>query len=140
MVLDLVMWQAMRYTVILFRSTLQGIVRLRMCEQCWQSIVEPQLAGKLFHQGVEAEHTAGAYQVRGCSDRFSAHLMFFLWGFVKNQVYRTPVRDLADLQERIYAVVNIVIPQMLLNTSVEVEYRMDISHATNGSHVEVCGT
>ncbi|KAJ4442648.1 hypothetical protein ANN_04237 [Periplaneta americana] len=26
---------------------------------------------------------------------------FFLWGFVKDQVYRTPVRDLADLQERL---------------------------------------
>ena len=24
---------------------------------------------------------------------------FFLWGFVKDQVYRTLVRDLADLQE-----------------------------------------
>ncbi|KAJ4427656.1 hypothetical protein ANN_25304 [Periplaneta americana] len=48
---------------------------------------------------------------------------FFLWGFVKDQVYRTPVRDLADLQERIYAAVNNVTPQMLHNTWVEVEYR-----------------
>ena len=31
---------------------------------------------------------------------------FMLWGIVKVQVYRTPVRDLADLQERIYAYVN----------------------------------
>ncbi|KAJ4428453.1 hypothetical protein ANN_24490 [Periplaneta americana] len=61
---------------------------------------------------------------------------FFLWGFVKDQVYRTPVRDLADLQERIYAAVNNVTPQMLHNTWVEVEYRLDISRATNGSHVE----
>ncbi|KAJ4432019.1 hypothetical protein ANN_20633 [Periplaneta americana] len=51
---------------------------------------------------------------------------FFLWGFVKDQVYRTPVRDLADLQERIYAAVNNVTPQMLHNTWVEVEYRLDI--------------
>ncbi|KAJ4442309.1 hypothetical protein ANN_12177 [Periplaneta americana] len=65
---------------------------------------------------------------------------FFLWGFVKDQVYRTPVRDLADLQERIYAAVNNVTPQMLHNTWVEVEYRLDISRATNGSHVEVYGT
>lgn len=65
---------------------------------------------------------------------------FFLWGFVKDQVYRTPVRDLADLQERICTAVNNVTPQMLHNTWVEVEYRLDISRATNGSHVEVYGT
>ena len=40
---------------------------------------------------------------------------FFLWGFVKEQVYGTPVRDLADLQERIYAAVNNVTPQTLHN-------------------------
>ena len=31
---------------------------------------------------------------------------FFLWGFVKDQIYRTLVRNLADLQETIYAAVN----------------------------------
>ena len=45
---------------------------------------------------------------------------FFLWGFVKDQVFRTPIRDLADLQGRIYAAVNNVTPQMLHNTWVEV--------------------
>ena len=30
---------------------------------------------------------------------------FFLWGFIKDQVYRTPVCDLADIQEIIYAAV-----------------------------------
>ena len=35
---------------------------------------------------------------------------FFLWGFVKDVVYRAPVRDWADLQERIYAAVNNVTP------------------------------
>ena len=57
--------------------------------------------------------------------------------FVKDQVYMTPVCNLADLQQRIYAAVNNVIPQMLHNTWVEVEYRLDISRATNISHVEV---
>ena len=62
-------------------------------------------------------------------------------------IYRTPVLDLAGLQERIYAVVNSVTPQMLRNTWVEVEYcldifratngGLDISRATNGCHVEV---
>ena len=31
---------------------------------------------------------------------------FFLWGFVKDQVYSTSVRDLEASQERIYAAVN----------------------------------
>ena len=34
---------------------------------------------------------------------------FVQWGFVKDQVYRTPARNLADLQERIYAAFNNVI-------------------------------
>ena len=48
--------------------------------------------------------------------------------------------DLADLKERTYAAINNVTPEMLRNTWVDVEYRLDISHATNGSHVEVYGT
>ena len=42
--------------------------------------------------------------------------------------------------KRIYDIVNNVIPQMLHNTSVEVEYWLDIPRANNGSHVEVYGT
>ena len=57
-----------------------------------------------------------------------------------DQVYRPPESDLADLQEQIYAAVNNVTPQMLHNTWVESEYRLNISRASNGSHVEVYGT
>ena len=97
--------------MILFPTILQGIVRLRMCEQYWKSVAEPYLDGK-----------------------------FFLWGFVNGQIYRTPVRDLADLEERIYATVNSVTPQMLHSTWVAVEYLLDISRASNGSHVAVYET
>ena len=38
---------------------------LVLCEQCWQSVVEPHLAGKLFYQGVEAQHTAATYSSHG---------------------------------------------------------------------------
>ena len=50
------------------------------------------------------------------------------------------LRDLADLEEIIYATVNSVTPQMLHNTWVEVEYMLDISCATNGNNVDVHGT
>ena len=64
---------------------------------------------------------------------------FSFGGFVKDQVYRTSIRDLEDLQERIYAALNNVIPQTFHNTWIEVEYRLDISHASNRSHVQVYG-
>ena len=67
-------------------------------------------------------------------------ICFFLWGFVKDYVHWTPVRDLSDLQERIYTAVSNVTPQMLHNTWVEVEYRLEIFRATNGSRIEVYGT
>ena len=60
--------------------------------------------------------------------------------FVKDQVYRTPVGDLADSQEIIYVAVNNVTPQMFHYTWVEVEFRLDISLAINGSYVKVSGT
>ena len=63
----------------------------------------------------------------------------FLWGFVKDQVYRTPVRDCADLQE-IFLLLSTMSYHRFRNTWVEVECRLDISHATNRSHVEVYGT
>ena len=71
--------------------------------------------------------------------RWSPHDLpdFFLWRLVKDQVYMAPMHDLADSEERIYAAVSNITPQMLDNTWVQVEYRLDISRATNGSHVEV---
>ena len=54
------------------------------------------------------------------------HLIFFLWRYVKNQVYQTPVRDLADLCHRIAAAVANVTPAMLENIWREIEYRLDV--------------
>ena len=72
-----------------------------------------------------------------CWQSVVEHTLFLLWGFVKDKVYRTSVRDLADLQEIIYAAVNNVTPQALHNTWVKVEYWLDIAHGNSGSHVEV---
>ena len=51
----------------------------------------------------------------------------------------SPVRELTQLHQTIYAAVNSVIPQILHKTWVELENRLDISPATNGSHIEVFG-
>ena len=64
-------------------------------------------------------------------------LDFFLWGYVKNIVYRTKVRDINDLQHRIIQVINAVTINMFARTWQEIEYRLDIVSATDGAHIEV---
>lgn len=64
-------------------------------------------------------------------------LDFFLWGYVKDIVYKTPVTSLDELKLRIVAAIETVSPQMLENTWKEIEYRLDILRATKGSHIEV---
>ena len=64
-------------------------------------------------------------------------LDFFLWSYVKDRVYRTPVRDVETLQSRIIEVLATVNEEMLENTWREIEYRLVILRATNGAHVEV---
>jgi hypothetical protein len=57
---------------------------------------------------------------------------FFLWGYVKDIVYRTKVRDITNLKQRITD------EGMLQRTWQEIEYRLDVLRATNGAHIEVC--
>ncbi|GBL85010.1 hypothetical protein AVEN_42252-1 [Araneus ventricosus] len=64
-------------------------------------------------------------------------LDFFLWGFVKNIVYKTPVPSLDELKRRIVTAIQNVTPQMLENTWREIEFRLDVLRATKGSHVQI---
>ena len=64
-------------------------------------------------------------------------LNFFLWSYVKDIVYRTKVRDINDLQNRIIEAIDTVTVYMLARTSQEIEYRLDIVRATDGVLVEV---
>jgi hypothetical protein len=61
----------------------------------------------------------------------------FLWGCVKDIVYKTPVTSLYELKLRIVAAIETVTPRMLENTWKEIEYRLDILRAMKGAHVEV---
>ena len=63
--------------------------------------------------------------------------IFFLWGYVKDRVYQTPVQDLVTLRERIVEAIQAVDVDMLQRVWMEMEYRLDILRATNGAHVEV---
>ena len=64
-------------------------------------------------------------------------LDFFLWGYVKDRVYQTPVQDLVTLRERIVQAIQAIDVDMLQRVWMEMEYRLDILRATNGAHVEV---
>ena len=64
-------------------------------------------------------------------------LDFFLWGYVKDNVYRTPICDLQTLKTRIKEAIASVTFEMLQNTWREIDHRLDVLRATNGAHVEV---
>jgi hypothetical protein len=64
-------------------------------------------------------------------------LQFFLWGYVKGIIYKTPVTSLDELKFRIVAAIETVTPQMLENAWREIEYRLDNLRAMKRAHVEV---
>ena len=63
-------------------------------------------------------------------------LDFFLWGYVKDRVYATPVRDVAHLVEKIRAEVGSVTFQMLANTWRELRKRLVLILERQGGHIE----
>ena len=64
-------------------------------------------------------------------------LDFFLWGYVKDIVNRTKVRDINDLQHRIIKAIDTVTVDVLARTWQEIAYRLDIVRETDGAHVQV---
>ena len=55
---------------------------------------------------------------------------------MKDVAYRTRVKDISDLKERIIAVVETTDEETLRRTSTEIKYRLDILGATIGVHIE----
>ena len=64
-------------------------------------------------------------------------LRLFLWGYVEDRVYRTPVRDIEALPSRVIDIFATVNEEMLENTWREIKYRLLILRATIGAYVEV---
>jgi hypothetical protein len=64
------------------------------------------------------------------------NVIFFLWGYVKDYVYRNPVANMNDFKDRIKAAIASVDVDMLQRTLMELEYRLDIVRVTNDAHVE----
>jgi hypothetical protein len=63
--------------------------------------------------------------------------VFFLWGYVKDIVYKVPVTSSDELELRIVAAIETVPPEMLENTWREIEYRLDILRVMKGARVEI---
>ena len=64
-------------------------------------------------------------------------LDFFLWGYVKDIVYKTKVRDIDDLKQRISNAMTTIDEAMLQRTWQEIEYRLDVLRATNAARIEL---
>jgi len=62
---------------------------------------------------------------------------FFLWEYVKDKVFSTPVLDIKNLKARIADAFATITEHMLENTWREIDYRLDVLRATKGAHVEV---
>jgi len=63
-------------------------------------------------------------------------LDFFLWGYIKSQVYVDSPRTLAQLKNNIKAAVNTISVEMLKNVWVEWEIRLKHLIAINGKQFE----
>ena len=64
-------------------------------------------------------------------------LDFFLWGYVKDKLFSTPVPDITNLKARITDAFVTITEDILENTWREIDYRLDVLRATKGAHVEV---
>ena len=52
-------------------------------------------------------------------------------------MYKSKVRDIDDLKQRISNAMTTIDEAMLQRTWQETEYRLDVLRATNGAHIEV---
>jgi len=64
-------------------------------------------------------------------------LDFFLWGYIKNIVYAEKIRNIQHLQDRITSAIEIVTRDMIQKTWQEMEFRLDVSRAKNGAHIQM---
>jgi hypothetical protein len=62
---------------------------------------------------------------------------FFLWGYVKDQVYVAPLpASIPELKVRIRTVIKTIMAVMLQTVWNELDYRVDVCRITKGAHIE----
>ena len=62
---------------------------------------------------------------------------FFLWGYVKDQVYVPPLpASIPELNVRIRTAIETITTDMSQTVRNELDYRVDVCRITNGAHIE----
>ena len=62
---------------------------------------------------------------------------FFLWGYVKDQVYVPPLpTNIPELEVRIRTAIDTITADVLKTVCNEPDYRVDVCRITNGAHIE----
>ena len=62
---------------------------------------------------------------------------FFLWSYVKDQVYVPPVpASIPELKVRIRTAIETITADMLQTVWNELDYRVDVCRITKGAHIE----
>jgi hypothetical protein len=62
---------------------------------------------------------------------------FFLWGYVKDQVYVPPLpASILELKVRIRTAIETITAEMLQTVWNEQDYRVDVCRITKGAHIE----
>jgi len=70
--------------------------------------------------------------------QISLHLIFSCGGgYIKNTVYGEKIRNIQHLKDRITSAIATVTRDMIQKTWQEIEFRLDVSKATNGAHIEM---
>lgn len=63
-------------------------------------------------------------------------LDFFLWGHIKNLVYKNRPQNIEDLQQRIMHEISSIAPNILLDTLQNFVHRIHYCQEVNGGHFE----
>ena len=62
---------------------------------------------------------------------------FFLWGYVKDQVYVPPLpARITELMVQIRTAIEAITADMLQRVCNELDYRVDVCRITKGAHIE----
>ena len=62
---------------------------------------------------------------------------FFLWGYIKDQVYVPPLpASILELKVRIRTAIETITADMLQTVWNELDYRVDVCRITKGAHIE----
>ena len=62
---------------------------------------------------------------------------FFLWGYIKDQVYKTPVQDIVQLKRRITRACNSISQETLQKVFRNLNYRLSDVINKNGAQIEI---